>query len=111
MKLLILILASLGLQAQTQMSITGPATAYAGQSPQLTLSLAGSGSLNITGLEWGLSLPAGLTAGLPTAGAASTAATKSIGAGLCNAALTLCLALGYVPPQGNNPAVITNLPY
>lgn len=94
MKRLILILAALAAmagvaQAQT-LTLVGPATARPGQTIAVNVALA-SPSADLAAMQWSIGLPANYTAAKAAAGAASTAAGKSL---YCNAAWTNCLVVG-----------------
>lgn len=96
-------------QAQT-LTLTSPATTTVapGQVVNLVLTLIGSAGANIADLEWGLNLPAGVTAGAVIGGTASTAAQKTI---YCNVTNTLCVGLGLSQASPPSPPVLSNLTY
>lgn len=71
MKWLLSLLAIPALLAQTTtFTATGPATTYAGQSVNATVSIAGSAGQGIAAAQWTFGLPTGFTLGAPTASAA-----------------------------------------
>jgi hypothetical protein len=87
--LLGLILSAVFANAQSFSLSLSPASVQAGGTTTLTITYADSSpSSNTAAMEWALSLPAGITAGSYTAGAALTAAVKPIscGASICVAA-------------------------
>lgn len=72
------------------LTLTGPATARPGQTISVNVSLSGTAP-DLAAMQWSLGLPTGYTVSKATAGAASTAAGKTL---YCNAAWVNCLAVG-----------------
>lgn len=84
-----LISAGLAVGQSLTLSVS-PASVQAGGTATLTITYADSSpSSNTAALEWALSLPTGITAGAPTAGAALTTAVKPI-----NCGTSICVAAG-----------------
>lgn len=104
MKLILVFLPVL-LSAQTvTLTLTGPVSAKQGSTVNLTLSSSGATVSGPAGLQWTVSPPAGSTVGTPTAGTATTAASKQVA---CGAANLLCLVYGLNQNVIANGAVAT----
>lgn len=91
--LAVLLFAASAFAQGATLTLAGPATAKAGQTISLTLSVAGaSGASNsgTAGLQWGITLPPGYTANV-AAGAVATAASKVPS---CTADGSFCLLTG-----------------
>lgn len=86
-----LFLLAVGMQAQTTLTLTGPASAKQGTAVSLSLSSGGATANGPAGLQWSLTPPVGVTVSGVTAGASATAASKQVA---CNAANLLCLVYG-----------------
>lgn len=90
MKRFCLFLISVFAAAQSLTLSLSPASVQAGGSTTLTITYADSSpSSNMAAVQWTLSLPAGLTAGAYTAGAALTTAVKPV-----NCGTLACVAAG-----------------
>lgn len=99
--LLSLAFAAIGL-AQTTLTLTGPASATAGASVPLTLSIAGTSGQNVSGIQWSIVGPTGLS----VTSATITASPAALGKGLyCSANNAVCLEIGdsSTSALSNNP--------
>jgi hypothetical protein len=76
--------------AQSLTLSLSPSSVQAGQPATLAIAYQDSSpSANVAGIQWQLTLPAGVTAGAPVGGAALTAASKAI-----NCGTSICIAIG-----------------
>lgn len=99
-----LLCASLALAQSIDLSFSGSTTPGSSATLSLTFTDA-SPSANIAGLEWGLTLPTGITAGVPVLGAAGTAAAKAVNCGTGN---TPCILAGTGSPL-NDTAIASGV--
>jgi hypothetical protein len=106
MKTLALLLFPVFLLAQSPaLTLTGPVSATAGSSVNLSLALSNSAGQGVTALEYTVTPPSGLTLSVATPGAASTAATKTL---YCAPGNATCIALGWT---GGTTPTVTNTAY
>lgn len=91
MKLAALLFVAVELTAQTRtIAPTGPVTVRPGGSINLRVAYASTVTADVSGLQWSLNVPVGVTSSA-VAGPAATAAAKTIS---CRTDGTICLAVG-----------------
>jgi hypothetical protein len=84
----------------TALTLTGPASVTAGQPVTLTLSISGTASTLLAGLQWSLAVPPGITSGSPSV--ALSGPDSALGLGVfCGT--SICLETGF-----NGTVVVDN---
>lgn len=104
--LAIVLLAPLAFSQSVTLSVS-PASLQSGTATLTASFTDSSPSAGMAGVQWVLSLPSGITAALPAAGAATTAAAKIITCGTA-----LCVDIGSAPPNETqiNSGVLFTVP-
>lgn len=104
--LAVFLFSALSTFAQTLSLSVSPVSDLPGSTPTLTIAFTDSSpSSNIAGVQWTLTLPAGVTAGAAVAGASSTAGQKLIS---CNGLICLDVGSDNVTGFALNTTALTN---
>jgi hypothetical protein len=84
--------------AQTTFTLSGPVSAWPGQTINLTMTMVGSSGLNIAGVQWSTTLASGMALGAPTV----PAAVSTLGdAAYCGP--VICLVAGSISSLSDGP--------